>query len=105
MITAAVEDTRHAILEDDFAADFFESAYPFSNIIADIASALHDNEDVDHDAAEATNVDVPVHDDGHTANDDAIPLRISDRHKIYWPLDSVYYRGTVSAVDSIRHHI
>lgn len=103
-ITAAVEDTRHAIVDDDLAASVVESIDLISDSIDDFVSCLDDKNSQLDEVGESTN-DGKVPDDEHAADDRFVLPSVGNRLEVFWPIDQSFYPGTVSAVDADGHHI
>lgn len=101
-VVAAVEDTRPAIVEDDFAASIVESIDQLDESIHESIEALTENynQETPLDACSVSS------DEYHTIDDPSISLPgPGDRIEILWPLDNCFYPGVVSSVENNVHHI
>lgn len=82
-ISAAVEDTRHAIVDDDFAATVIESIDLLSDTNKDIASTSNESSDSD-DNIRAENDEALEQNAEQTADNDAISPRVGGLLEVYW---------------------
>lgn len=75
-----------------------------TDVIDDIASTL-DGSGYPDEGINDPHEEVFHHDGEHTVLNDPIPPSVGDHEEIYWPLDSTFYPGTASVVDSNGNHI
>lgn len=102
-ITTAIEDTRHAIVDDEYAAAVIESTDVIKDAIketiAETTPKAQHNTDVCH-APHCTPFDVK-----HANDTDSVMPQPGDRLEVYWPLDAAYYPGTITTVDDTGPHV
>ncbi len=99
-VSAAVEDVRAALPENDLAKSIQESI--------DTLDACVDNaiDDVCTESIPSTKNENQSYDDQFD-NDDAIVPVVGDTIDVWWPLDKQFYRGTISEYfpDDLSHSV